>query len=196
MPPELKGLQHVGLKVRDIETSVRFCTDILGFRTNERIRYATPRGQRTAQNFMTCTGLHHVINLAMNVPEAQPDPQPPVVDSRSSVEYGLAHFAFEVEDKATFDAWEKHLRENGVELTHGPVVHSPTHPDGDGLWGENRALYFCDPDGNNIEYSAVWPLSARTGCSTANSTPPASGAMDTIRKKWRCRSCRGMRAEI
>ncbi|MFP6891266.1 MAG: VOC family protein [Nitrospinota bacterium] len=151
MPPELKGLQHVGLKVRDIETAVHFYTDILGFRTNERIRYATPRGQRTAQNFMTCTGLHHVINLAMNVPEAQPDPQPPVVDSRSSVEYGLAHFAFEVEDKATFDAWEKHLRENGVELTHGPVVHSPTHPDGDGLWGENRALYFCDPDGNNIE---------------------------------------------
>jgi catechol 2,3-dioxygenase len=151
MPPELKGLQHIGLKVRDIETSVRFYTDILGFRTNERIRYDTPRGQRTAQNFMTCTGLHHVINLAMNVPEARPDPQPPVVDSRSSVEYGLAHFAFEVEDKATFDAWEKHLRENGVELTHGPVVHSPTHPDGDGLWGENRALYFCDPDGNNIE---------------------------------------------
>lgn len=151
MPPELKGLQHIGLKVRDIETSVRFYTGILGFRTNERIRYATPRGQRTAQNFMTCTGLHHVINLSMNVPEAQPDPQPPVVDSRSSAEYGLAHFAFEVEDRATFDAWEKHLRENGVELTHGPVVHSPTHPDGDGLWGENRALYFCDPDGNNIE---------------------------------------------
>tara|TARA_Y100000590_G_C15489478_1_gene927120 strand:+ start:526 stop:792 length:267 start_codon:yes stop_codon:yes gene_type:complete len=33
----------------------------------------------------------------------------------------------------------------------GPLVHSPTHPEGDGSWGENRALYFCDPDGNAIE---------------------------------------------
>ncbi|MFP6867812.1 MAG: VOC family protein [Nitrospinota bacterium] len=44
MPPELKGLQHVGLKVRDIETAVHFYTDILGFRTNERIRTPPPGG--------------------------------------------------------------------------------------------------------------------------------------------------------
>ena len=33
----------------------------------------------------------------------------------------------------------------------GPLVHSPTHPEGDGTWGENRAMYFCDPDGHRIE---------------------------------------------
>jgi hypothetical protein len=39
----------------------------------------------------------------------------------------------------------------GIEIFYGPVVHSPTHPDGDGLGGENRALYFSDPSGNAIE---------------------------------------------
>ncbi len=151
MPPKLKGLQHIGLKVRDIEVSLRFYTEILGFRTNERIRYAKPRGQRAAQNFITCTDMHHVINLTQNAPEFHPEAPPSSENSRTRVDYGLHHFAFEAEDRATFDAWEKHLTENGVEFVSGPIVHSPTHPDGDGLWGENRAMYFCDPDGNTIE---------------------------------------------
>ena len=33
----------------------------------------------------------------------------------------------------------------------GPLVHSPTHPEGDGALGENRAFYFHDPCGNGIE---------------------------------------------
>ena len=48
-------------------------------------------------------------------------------------------------------AWEKHLRAHRVAFVKGPLVHSPTHPEGDGSWSENRAMYFCDPDGNAIE---------------------------------------------
>lgn len=151
MPPELKGLQHIGLKVRDIEASVKFYTEIMGFRTNERLRYNPPRGIYAAQNFITCTGHHHVINLSMLTPENQPDPAPAPETTRSSPAFGLHHMAFEVESKEALAEWEAHLRANGVEIVGGPVVHSPTHPDGDGLWGENRAMYFPDPDGNTIE---------------------------------------------
>ncbi len=88
----------------------------------------------------------------MNIPEARPDPPPPPENSRDSVAFGLHHFAFEVEDKAAFDAWEKHLRDNGIEFIGGPVVHSPTRTEtSSGGGGGDRAMYFCDPDGNTIE---------------------------------------------
>ena len=79
MPPKLKGLQHIGLKVRDIEVSLRFYTEILGFRVNEHIRYDKPRGQRAAQNFITCTDMHHVINLTQNALAASSKDEPGVV---------------------------------------------------------------------------------------------------------------------
>ncbi len=151
MPPELKGLQHIGLKVRNIEASVTFYVDIMGFHTNERLRFDPPRKIYAAQNFISCTGYHHVINLSMLTLENQPTPAPPTDNSRTSPAFGLHHMAFEVENKEALEEWETHLRANGVEISAGPVVHSPTHPDGDGLWGENRAMYFCDPDGNAIE---------------------------------------------
>ncbi len=151
MPPKLKGLQHIGLKVRDLETSLRFYTEVLGFRVIEHLNLDDRSRGRRSITFITCTDLHHVINLTELSPEALPENPPPPENTRTGREYGLHHFAFEAADRETFFAWEKHLRENGVELTAGPLLHSPTHPEGDGTWGENRAMYFCDPDGNAIE---------------------------------------------
>lgn len=151
MPPKLKGLQHIGIRVRDLEKSVAFYTDILCFRTVDRYRYDKPHGQRIANNFITCTDQHHVINLTQNAPEFWPENPPPPEDTRRRKEFGIHHMAFESEDRETFEAWLAHLGENGIEFTAGPVVHSPAHPEGDGLPGENRAVYFSDPDGNSIE---------------------------------------------
>ena len=151
MPPKLKGLQHIALKVRDLKESLRFYTEVLGFRVIEHIKFDDPIRGRSSITFITCTDLHHVMNLTELAPEARPENPPPPENTRTRREYGFHHFAFEVEDKKTFDAWEKHLRENGIEFTNGPLLHSPTHPEGDGTWGENRAMYFCDPDGNAVE---------------------------------------------
>ncbi len=151
MPPKFKGLQHIAFKVRDLETSLRFYTEVLGFRVIEHLKFDEPSRGRSSITFITCTDLHHVINLTELSPEARPENPPPPENTRTRREYGFHHVAFEAEDKETFFAWEKHLRENGVELTAGPLLHSPTHPEGDGTWGENRAMYFRDPDGNAIE---------------------------------------------
>ena len=151
LPPALKGLQHIALKVRDIETSLRFYVEVLGFKVVERHGFTEAQGYNDALNFITCTNKHHVINLVQLAPQYRPQDAPRPANSRKTLQYGLHHFAFEVEDKAAFEAWEKHLRVLGIEFVHGPLVHSPVHPEGDGSWGENRALYFCDPDGNAIE---------------------------------------------
>ena len=63
----------------------------------------------------------------------------------------MHHFAFQVQNLEEFREWEKWIKENNIEIVRGPVVHSPTHPEGDGTWGENRAMYFCAPDGHRIE---------------------------------------------
>ena len=151
MPPKLKGLQHIGPRVRDLEKSLAFYTDVLGFRTVDRFRYDKPYGQRIANNFVTCSNQHHVINLTQNAPEFWPENPSPPGDSRESNDFGLHHIAFETEDRETFEGWLTHLAAHGNEITGGPVVHSATHPEGDCLPGENRAVYFCDPDGNGIE---------------------------------------------
>ena len=75
----------------------------------------------------------------------------PKTDHGPAIDLGVHHFAFQVQNLEEFREWEKWIKENNIEIVRGPVVHSPTHPEGDGTWGENRAMYFCDPDGHRIE---------------------------------------------
>ncbi|MEE9255612.1 MAG: VOC family protein [bacterium] len=149
--PKLKALQHIALKVRDLEVSLKFYVEVLGFRVIERHAGGELASRPHGLNFITCTNLHHVMNLAELGAEFRPKDPPPPMNTLANPVFGLHHFAFEVEDRAEYDAWQKHLAEQGVEIVHGPLVHSPTHPEGDGSWGENRAMYFCDPDGNAVE---------------------------------------------
>ena len=39
MPPEFKRLQHLALKVRNIQKSLKFYCDVLGFKTTESYRF-------------------------------------------------------------------------------------------------------------------------------------------------------------
>jgi len=155
MPPKLNRLQHISLKVRDLEKSLQFYEDILGFRVIETLDQTDPEktiyGYSRRVRFISCTNEHHVINLTEIAPDLVPKNQPPPENSRERTEYGLHHFAFIVDGKDEFNEWVDFLRSKSVEFVRGPLLHSPTHPEGDGSPGENRAVYFCDPDGNAIE---------------------------------------------
>ena len=155
MPPKLNRLQHIALKVRDMEKSLRFYVDVLGFSVVEGLNHDDPGrssyGYASRMRFISCTNEHHVINLTEIAPDCAPENPPPPENSRARTDYGLHHFAFEVDGKEAFDEWVAHLRSKGVEFVKGPMLHSPTHPEGDGSPGENRAVYFCDPDGNAVE---------------------------------------------
>ena len=147
--PKFKCLDHLDLKVRDLEKSLDFYVGLLGWRVTD--------GKNSSgffnkpNRFVTCTDKHHTINIFEFRPK-DGSCDPPVGHTHDNDQYGVMHIAFEVEDKEAFFAWEIYLRSKGVEFVYGPLLHSVNHPEGDNRsFGENRALYFTDPDGNVIE---------------------------------------------
>ena len=149
-PPEgLMRLQHAAIKVHDIEAAKDFYVNTLGFTISEIYPPGTVGDFPFGLCFMRCTELHHDMNLIF-WPDGE-GPAPPEGRSFDTLQTGLHHIAFEVEDRTQLEAWASYLEEKEVEIFWGPSIHSPTHPEGDGFWGENHALYISDPSGNCIE---------------------------------------------
>ncbi len=144
-------LQHVAVKVSNIKESLRFYTVILGFTLSERHDPGEHPTLAVGLCFLRCTAFHHDLNLVYHTGEQPALAQLKTDDQGPIKDLGLHHFAFRVKDRVEFLAWRDWLEECGVKIVRGPLVHSPTHPEGDGTWGENRAMYFCDPDGHRIE---------------------------------------------
>ncbi len=144
-------LQHIAVRVSDIDESIRFYTDILGYTVSERHDPGERAPGSLGMVFMRFTDDHHNLNLVFHLKDDSEIAVQTRADQARMKDLGIHHFALRVRDRAEFEAWKAWLEENGIAIVHGPVVHSPTHPEGDGTWGENRAMYFCDPDGHRIE---------------------------------------------
>lgn len=114
---------HVHLKVSDLERSVQFYTEALGFQVTARY------GRRAA--FLSAGGYHH--HLGLNTWESAGGPQPPPGST------GLYHFAILHPTRKALADTLKRL------LDHGVVI------DGASDHGVSEAIYLKDPDGNGIE---------------------------------------------
>lgn len=113
---------HVVLKVRELERSLEFYRDVLGFTVSSEMS--------NVMIFLTATGeSHHDLGL-LRVGDSAPSPLPNAV--------GLYHVAIQLAD------WDavKHARDvlNERGLLRGTADH-----------GVSRSLYTADPDGNEIE---------------------------------------------
>ena len=126
-PIKLDGINHFALNVRDMEQSLKFYTDILGF----------PVSMRTE----TRAGLKHVEVDASNVAIALfESPDLDLTAAQKTMTYdGYLHFAFTA-SYDRYDATLQALKDGGVEMDGEPRD-----------WGNGVSIYFPDPDGHQIE---------------------------------------------
>lgn len=130
-PIKVRKLGHVVYEVADIERSVRFWTEIMGFHVSDR--------NENGMVFLHCAGDHHTIALVPAPGKAKP----------AKIEQGLLqvhHWAMEVASMDELFAAREFLLSRGIALTYegrrGP--------------GGNPGIEFQDPDGFTIEiYSGM-----------------------------------------
>jgi catechol 2,3-dioxygenase len=132
--PSGSVIGHVHLKVADIQRSLGFYRDLLGFRVTQWY------GEHAV--FLSAGGYHHHIGL--NTWESRGAPPAP----RGSA--GLYHFAILYPDRRDLAEVLKRLMDEGYPL------------DGASDHGVSEALYLRDPDGNGVELAmdrpeAGWP---------------------------------------
>ncbi len=117
-------IAHVVLKVRDLERSRRFYTDILGMQVMKDV-------PEIGAVFLSFNGRdHHEIALFQIGPQAE---------SPKANEVGLLHCAFRLRSEEELRAAYQELKEKGV-----PVTFTVNH-------GVTKSVYFRDPDGNELE---------------------------------------------
>jgi len=114
---------HVHLKVADLERSLDFYGDVLGFEVMQRL------GDSAA--FISAGGCHHHIGL--NTWESKGGSPPPPGTT------GLFHLAVRYPTRATLADAVRRVLAAGVPLT-GASDH-----------GVSEAIYLDDPDGNGVE---------------------------------------------
>ncbi|MCH4823627.1 VOC family protein [Gramella lutea] len=121
--PDKTRIGHVHLKVSDIDKSLKFYRDILGFKVTERIADQAV--------FLSAGGYHH--HIALNTWNSKGAGKA----SRSGV--GLFHAAILYPERKDLAAILRRLYNENYPLT-GAADH-----------GVSEALYLDDPDGNGIE---------------------------------------------
>ena len=114
---------HVHLKVADLERSLAFYRDVLGFEVTQRF------GAQAV--FLSAGGYHH--HLGLNTWESAGG-RPPAPGTT-----GLYHVAFLYPTRATLAEALRRLLAAGIPL------------DGAADHGVSEALYLHDPDGNGVE---------------------------------------------
>ena len=116
------GIGHVVLKVRDLDRSLEFYRDLLGFRVSSEMS--------NVMIFLTATGASHHDLALLRVGDSAPSPTPTSV--------GLYHVAVQLAD------WEAVKAAHALLLERGLLKGTADH-------GVTKSLYTADPDGNEIE---------------------------------------------
>jgi catechol 2,3-dioxygenase len=113
---------HVVLKVRDLDRSLGFYRDLLGFRVTSEMS--------NVMIFLTATGENHHDLALVRVGDSAPSPRAAAV--------GLYHVAIQLAN------WEAVQEAHAILAERGLLKGTADH-------GVTKSLYTSDPDGNEIE---------------------------------------------
>ena len=133
--PEINGFGHIDLTVTDLERSIRWWEEVLGFKL--------VHGPVETPYYTVC----NVIHPSSFLPIGLMVHSNPVSDTFDERAVGLDHFAMRVPDRAALEAWARHLDDLGI-------AHS-------GVQEENGGplIVFRDPDNIQFELWAFdWDL--------------------------------------
>ena len=126
-PITVAGLAHIGIRVHELERSVRFY-ELLGFS-----KTAGPLGPEPVAVLDHPSGVE--INLVLNATRAA---EPNILLDVPDKHPGITHFALLCPD---IRAAQTRLAAAGIALSGGPVRFSPSA----------QGIFVRDPDGNVIE---------------------------------------------
>jgi catechol 2,3-dioxygenase-like lactoylglutathione lyase family enzyme len=153
-------LNHAVLFVRDLQQSVTFYTEVLGFRRVD----MTPDGFAGAA-FLQAPGSTNDHDLGLFEIGVAAGPS---LAGRSTV--GLYHLAWEVDTLETLEQLA------GLLTRAGALVGTSDH-------GTTKSLYAKDPDG--LEFEVVWLIPADLLDDTAREARKRIGPLDLNREKER-----------
>jgi catechol 2,3-dioxygenase-like lactoylglutathione lyase family enzyme len=142
--PDIQGLHHFSLSVRDIEQSAAWYERVVGL--TRAFAHAD-----AAQGWAKLQLVHQPSGMRLSFTEHRENSGEAFTELRT----GLDHFAFRVEDQAALEEWEAHLTRLGV--AHSPIKRSVT----------GFVLTFRDPD--NIQLEVFAPRAAASSDPTHHS---------------------------
>jgi catechol 2,3-dioxygenase-like lactoylglutathione lyase family enzyme len=126
----LKDFQHVTVSVSDVQRSLAFYRDLLGFSSSGRLYYHNDTG--LVIDFLDVGNGHLLEIFSFDAPTKPSDWLP------DDLQTGLRHFGFKVKD---VDATTARLKDAGVSFTLDPLDAR----------GGVRIAFFEDPDGTLLE---------------------------------------------
>jgi len=125
-------IHHFAYEVSDMDASIRFYTEKLGFQVS--FQKTVDEKQHESFAILEMDGGHLELIQALSDTN-----QPLVFDPVAVRPHATPHLAFEVEDFDQTLAW---LASEGMPILHGPFV----------VPGAAKWMYVCDPDQNVIEF--------------------------------------------
>ena len=130
--PDISGLHHLSLTVRDIEQSAAWYAQVLGL--TEAFAHADEE-----QGWTKVQLIHPPSGMRLSFTEHRANPG----DAFSELRTGMDHVAFRVKDRLELEAWATRLDQLGV--SHSPIKESVT----------GYVLTFRDPDNIQLEVFAL-----------------------------------------
>lgn len=148
-PSLLSHLDQLSIYVKDIGKSQKWYENLVGM-TTSRIAEAEPHPFKNGYTVRCCYMSADEHEECLVLIEERNE------QGKISVPSGMSffHFALEVSGNRLEDVknFEKQGRAKGYTPNYGTVTHNDKPPMGDGETGGNTAVYFYDPDWNNVEF--------------------------------------------